>query len=426
MSKKSPQLRFEGFTDDWEQRKLGEILQIIDGDRGKNYPSSDDFLELGHTLFLSASNVTKRGFKFVNNQYISEEKSNSMGNGKVKMNDIILTSRGSIGNLALYNSDSGNKFKFLRINSGMLILRPDKFTQSSFILQSLNSQSGEKQIKLISFGSAQPQLTKKDVSNFQIQIPSAGEQIKIGDFFKQLDETITLHQRKLDLLKEQKKGYLQKMFPKNGEKVPELRFAGFADDWEQRKFKDLLDSRDGIRRGPFGSALKKDLFVKESKYVVYEQQNAIYDRFNTRYNITEEKYKELIKFKVEPDDFIMSGAGTIGRISIVPNGIKPGVFNQALIRFRLNHDKTDSKYFLQLMRSETMQRKLTESNPGSAMVNLVPMSEVKKWDILVPDISEQKLLGIFFTNFDQAIALHQRKLDLLKEQKKGFLQKMFV
>ena len=211
---KVPELRFKGFTGDWEERKLGEILQIIDGDRGKNYPSSDDFLELGHTLFLSASNVTKRGFKFVNNQYISEEKSNSMGNGKVKMNDIILTSRGSIGNLALYNSDSGNKFKFLRINSGMLILRPDKFTQSSFILQSLNSQSGEKQIKLISFGSAQPQLTKKDVSNFQIQIPSAGEQIKIGDFFKQLDETITLHQRKLDLLKEQKKGFLQTMFAK--------------------------------------------------------------------------------------------------------------------------------------------------------------------------------------------------------------------
>ena len=209
---KQPEIRFKEFNNDWEQRKLGEILQIIDGDRGKNYPSSDDFLELGHTLFLSASNVTKRGFKFVNNQYISEEKSNSMGNGKVKMNDIILTSRGSIGNLALYNSDSGNKFKFLRINSGMLILRPDKFTQSSFILQSLNSQSGEKQIKLISFGSAQPQLTKKDVSNFQIQIPSAGEQIKIGDFFKQLDETITLQNNKLNKLKEMKKALLQKMF----------------------------------------------------------------------------------------------------------------------------------------------------------------------------------------------------------------------
>ena len=172
-----------------------------------------------------------------------------------------------------------------------------------------------------------------------------------------------------------------------------------------------MDSKDGIRRGPFGSALKKDLFVKESEYVVYEQQNAIYDRFDTRYNITEEKYNELIKFKVEPGDFIMSGAGTIGRISMVPNSIKSGVFNQALIRFRLNHDKTDSKYFLQLMRSETMQRKLTESNPGSAMVNLVPMSEVKEWDILVPNISEQRLLGEFFTILDDTIDLQECKLN---------------
>jgi type I restriction enzyme, S subunit len=208
-------------------------------------------------------------------------------------------------------------------------------------------------------------------------------------------------------------------------RAPELRFKGFSDDWEQRKFEDLVDKNDGIRRGPFGSALKKEFFVKESEYVVYEQQNAIYDRFNTRYNITKEKYIELNKFKVTPGDFIMSGAGTIGRISLVPNGIKQGIFNQALIRFKLNTVRTDSKYFLQLMRSEQMQRKLTGSNPGSAMINLVPMSEVKQWDILVPELDEQKKLGKFFTNLDNTIALHQRKLDKLKQLKQGYLQQLF-
>ena len=209
-------------------------------------------------------------------------------------------------------------------------------------------------------------------------------------------------------------------------KVPELRFKGFTDEWEERKFESLLDKNEGVRRGPFGSALKKDLFVKESPYVVYEQQNAIYDHYETRYNISKEKFEELHKFELIADDFIMSGAGTIGRISKVPKGIKKGVFNQALIRFRINKELTDSEYFLQFIRADFMQRKLTGANPGSAITNLVPMSDVKKWEIKVPIKEEQQKIGSFFKQLDATIALHQRKLDLLKEQKKGFLQKMFV
>ena len=208
-------------------------------------------------------------------------------------------------------------------------------------------------------------------------------------------------------------------------KSPQLRFEGFTDDWEERKFESLLDKNEGVRRGPFGSALKKDLFVKESPYVVYEQQNAIYDHYETRYNISKEKFEELHKFELIADDFIMSGAGTIGRISKVPKGIKKGVFNQALIRFRINKELTDSEYFLQFIRADFMQRKLTGANPGSAITNLVPMSDVKKWEIKVPIKEEQKKIGSFFKQLDATIALHQRKLDLLKEQKKGYLQKMF-
>lgn len=208
-------------------------------------------------------------------------------------------------------------------------------------------------------------------------------------------------------------------------KSPQLRFEGFTDDWEQRKFESLLDKNEGVRRGPFGSALKKDLFVKESPYVVYEQQNAIYDHYETRYNISKEKFEELHKFELIADDFIMSGAGTIGKISKVPKGIKKGVFNQALIRFRINKELTDSEYFLQFIRADFMQRKLTGANPGSAITNLVPMSDVKKWEIKVPIKEEQKKIGSFFKQLDNTIALHQRKLDLLKEQKKGYLQKMF-
>jgi len=207
--------------------------------------------------------------------------------------------------------------------------------------------------------------------------------------------------------------------------VPDIRFKGFTDAWEQREFNELLKKDDGVRRGPFGSALKKEIFVKESEYVVYEQQNAIYDKYDTRYNITKEKYEELNKFKVEPGDFIMSGAGTIGRVSFVPKGIKSGVFNQALIRFRINNRIMDPLYFLQFLRNERTQKLLTSTNPGSAMTNLLPLTELKKWKVTVPIVEEQKLIGEFLRNYDNTITLLQRKIDNIKKVKKGLLQKLF-
>ena len=207
--------------------------------------------------------------------------------------------------------------------------------------------------------------------------------------------------------------------------VPKLRFKEFDGEWEEKDFEELLEAKDGIRRGPFGSALKKEFFVPESDYVVYEQQNAIYDKYTTRYNITKDKYEELNKFSLKPGDFIMSGAGTIGRISKVPKGIKKGVFNQALIRFRINSEITDSEYFLQFMRAEKMQRKLTGANPGSAITNLVPMSELKKWSIITPNIKEQQKISKFLKAVDKRIQLQQQKIDLLQEQKKGYMQKVF-
>ncbi|TQS71922.1 restriction endonuclease subunit S [Ornithinibacillus gellani] len=212
---------------------------------------------------------------------------------------------------------------------------------------------------------------------------------------------------------------------KQKSKSPEIRFKEYTDAWEQRRFVELLDEVDGIRRGPFGSALKKELFVAESNYVVYEQQNAIYDKWETRYNITKEKFEELHKFKLLEDDFILSGAGTIGRIAKVPKGIKQGVFNQALIRLRINKDEVDSNYFLEWIRSDKMQRKFTGANPGSAITNLVPMSEVKKWEVMIPTKKEQYELGVFFSNLDNLIILHQRKLEILQNNKKSLVQKMF-
>ena len=207
-------------------------------------------------------------------------------------------------------------------------------------------------------------------------------------------------------------------------KIPKIRFNNSKIDWQQVKFKNLLNLKEGIRRGPFGSALKKEFFVQNSEYVVYEQQNAIYDHFNTRYRISEEKYHELNKFMLSSGDFIMSGAGTIGKISLVPDRIEKGVFNQALIRLRVNKN-INKEFFLQWMRSPKMQNKLTKANPASAMVNLVPMSEVKEWDVIVPSFHEQSAIGSLFRTLDELLASYKVNLTNYQSLKATMLSKMF-
>ena len=208
--------------------------------------------------------------------------------------------------------------------------------------------------------------------------------------------------------------------------VPSIIFSRFNEDssWKSKKFKELLDPTEGIRRGPFGSALKKEFFVQNSEYVVYEQQNAIYDHFNTRYRISEEKYHELNKFMLSSGDFIMSGAGTIGKISLVPDGIEKGVFNQALIRLRVNKN-INKEFFLQWMRSPEMQNNLTKANPASAMVNLVPMSEVKEWDVIVPSFEEQTAIGSLFRTLDDLLSSYKDNLANYQSLKATMLSKMF-
>ena len=398
MSKKSPQLRFEGFTDDLEERKLSEIADIMDGDRGKNYPNGDDFSETGHTLFMSATNVTNNGFKFDETQYISEEKSDSLGNGKIIEDDLILTSRGTVGNLALYDADAKRQIPFARINSGMLILRKKQNESAEFVLQYLKSLVGIKQLNLISFGSAQPQITKKDISKYKVQIPNFDEQTKIGTFFKQLDTLITLHQRKLDLLKEQKKGYLQKMFPKNGEKVPELRFAGFADDWEERKLGDITKISTG--------KLDANAMVENGKYDFYTSGI--------------KKYRIDVAAFEGPSITIAGNGATVGYMHLADNK-----FNAYQRTYVLQEFLVDRSFIFSEIGNKLPKKIKQEARTGNIPYIVMDMLTELKLSIPQNNLEQQKI-GSFFKQLDETIALHQCKLDLLKEQKKGFLQKMFV
>ena len=210
-----PEIRFKGFTDAWEQRKLDDVFQIIDGDRGKNYPGTGDFLSNGDVLFLDTGNVRKDGFNFDNKRYIDFNRDKLLRNGRLILGDYVLTSRGTLGNLAYYSQSIYNRYPQIRINSAMLILRVMNTIKVNnlYLYITLRSNVINEFMRHNFVGSAQPHITKKEFSSVLLPIPRQLEEQKIiGDFFDKLEKIITLHQRKLERLQEVKKGLLQKMF----------------------------------------------------------------------------------------------------------------------------------------------------------------------------------------------------------------------
>jgi type I restriction enzyme, S subunit len=154
-----------GVIPEWKLADLDTLASVIDGDRGTNYPSSDDFRDSGHCLFLNAGNVTKQGFRFAECAFITREKNDQLGKGKLKRDDIVLTTRGTVGNFAYF--DATVPFQQMRINSGMVILRNESSAlDTNFLYALLQSHSVQMQIERLSFGSAQPQLTVKGISSW--------------------------------------------------------------------------------------------------------------------------------------------------------------------------------------------------------------------------------------------------------------------
>uniref|UniRef100_UPI0032426FD8 restriction endonuclease subunit S n=1 Tax=Lactococcus sp. TaxID=44273 RepID=UPI0032426FD8 len=281
----------------------------------------------------------------------------------------------------------------------------------------INSNTYHRQLLRLIQGSKVSSISKGNLQKTLVSFPKDfEEQQKIGSFFKQLDDTIALHQRKLDLLKEQKKGYLQKMFPKNGEKVPELRFAGFADDWEERKlgqYTKLITK---------GTTPKDKTGIGDVNFVKVENitNGKIYPINKIKQN---EHDNYLKRSRLEEKDILFSIAGTLGRTAIVNKSILPANTNQALAIIR-GYD-FDTNFLITSLAGNVVKEYIRRNPTVGAQPNL-SLEQVGNLLVNTPNAEEQQKIGSFFKQLDETIALHQRKLDLLKEQKKGFLQKMFV
>ena len=413
MSKKSPQLRFEGFTDDWEERKLKELGDI---QTGNTPPTSDsDNYSLDGVLWVTPTDIKSL---VISN---TAKKLSQVGVTKAriaKAGSILVTSIASIGKNTLLRMDAG-------FNQQINSLTPTSENDSYFLLT--QSEKWSEKMKQTAASATMQIVNKTDFSNISTYVPvHKEEQEKIGSFFKQLDDTIALHQRKLDLLKEQKKGYLQKIFPKNGAKVPELRFAGFADDWEERKFFESIASTIDFR----GRTPKKlGMDWSDSGYLALSAlnvKNGYIDPLADAHYGDEKLYRKWMSGReLKKGQVLFTTEAPMGNVAQVPddNGY---ILSQRTVAFETKEDMMTNDFLAVLLKSPLVFNNLSALSSGGTAKG-VSQKSLKGLSITVPlDIDEQQKIGAFFKQLDDTIALHQRKLDLLKEQKKGFLQKMFV
>lgn len=400
-----PQLRFAGFTGEWEQRKLGDLYK-------RNSERNEKQFSETKTISIATMHFNKNG------NGASED---SLLNYKVLR----------IGDIA-YEGHTNKQFAFGRfvlndIGDGIMsprfmTLRPIKKMDTDFWKHYIHYEPLMRRIlvKSTKAGTMMNELVVPEFLNEEILIPKKEEQAKIGVFFKKLEHLIILQQCKLDLLKQKKKGYLQKMFPKENENVPELRFSGYADAWEQRKLGEIGQTYSGL-----SGKTKEDFGHGNGMFVTYMNvfSNPIADS-NQMENVEVDKKQNQVQ---TGDVFFTTSSETPEEVgmSSVWLGKESNVYlNSFCFGYRPTH-KFNSYYLAFMLRSPLIRSKFMILAQGISRYN-ISKKKVMEMDILFPELSEQKQIGCFFERLDHLITLHQRKLDMLKERKKAYLQKMFI
>ncbi|HFC9338889.1 TPA: restriction endonuclease subunit S [Enterococcus hirae] len=407
---KQPEIRFPGFTEDWEQRKLGEVVERVTRKNKK--------LESIRPLTISAQEGLIDQNEFFNKTVASRD-----------VSGYYLVKKGEFA----YNKSYSNGYPWgavKRLNqydmgvlSTLYIVFKPKKIDSDFLEKYYDTTYWYKEVsKHAAEGARNHGLLNIAASDFfetEIVMPlKIEEQQKIGAFFKQLDDTIALHQRKLDLLKETKKGFLQKMFPKNGAKVPEIRFPGFTGDWEQRKLGDVLTVSKEKNKS---NSYSKEQILSVSREVGTVNQIEYQGRSFAGADISGYKI-------VYPGQLIYTKSPLKG----APYGIfqlvtEEGIVSPLYAVYNSTEQALASFIGLQL-KSDNIATHYLSPLVSKGAKNTINITDEGALDgrVTYPTITEQQKIVAFFKQLENTITLHQRKLDLLKETKKGFLQKMFV
>jgi len=423
----TPKIRFKGFKDDWEQRKVLDLLvqPVTDG------PHETPRLVENGIPFISVDAIVDNKIDFSRKRGdVSEEyDAECCKKYKPQYHDVYVVKSGStVGKVAIV--ETTDRFN---IWSPLAALRCEGKTKPYYLFYLLQTRRMQAQILDKASNGTQPNLSMRELEKFDVLVTdNAEEQQRIGDYFKSLDHLITLHQRKCDETKELKKFMLQKMFPKNGEKNPEIRFDGFTDDWEQRKLGALME--DGIileqSDGNHGELYpRSEEFVNEGiPYIAASSISSDGERidFNLTKYLSMERAIQFRKGVAKNGDVLLAHNATVGPSVMLSMDYEFAILSTSLTLYRLDKEKMSPMFFLQAIRSGYFQKQL-EVFMKQTTRSQVPILTQRNLQISYPiNKVEQERIGEFLSNLDHLITLHQRKCEKLKELKKFMLQNMFV
>lgn len=386
---KTPAIRFKGFTDTWEQRKLGDTVRITMGQS----PDGSTYSDVPSDYILVQGNAD------LQNGWVSPRVWTSQMTKKADAGDLIMSVRapaGAMGKTA-YNAVIGRGVAAIKGNE--------------FIYQLLEKMDSDGYWKALSCGSTFESLNSDNIKNADVLIPDVAEQEKIGEYFLAIDRLITLHQRKCDKLIQFKAAMLKKMFPQNGADKPEIRFKGFTDAWEQRKVGEVSESYSGGTP----SVGVKEYYGGQIPFIRSAEINSEI----TELFLTEEGLKNSSARLVAVGDILYAlyGAtsGEVGRARL------KGAINQAILAIK-PHTDFDSEYLAQWLRKSkhSIIKIYLQGGQGNLSGTIV-----KELSVDFPSLKEQRAIGDFFRQLDNLITFHQRKCDKYKSIKAGLIRKLF-
>ena len=413
-----PALRFEGFNDPWEQRRLGECGTTYGGLSGK---TKEDFGH-GEARFVPYTNVFEN--PIADTSRLEPVEIDPKQN-QVRLGDVFFTVSSEtpedVGMSSVWLSDQPNVY----LNSFCFGYRQDESFDSDYLAYMLRSQGVRYDIALLAQGISRFNISKNKVMELDVPFPEKGEQELIGTFFQKLDSLIALHQCKHDKLKTVKQSLLEKMFPKEGKDVPEIRFEGFTEPWEQRKLGEVVRN---LSTGKSVNSLDEQ--GSEGEICVLKTSCVSANSFDpTERKQVVESERDLARCPVEKGTLVVSRMNTpdlVGSCGYCAADMGNLFLPDRL--WKVSFEDSASPYFIYtVLASFACQERLKAAATGtSGSMKNVSQSSLLDLDLSVPLLEEQQRVGVFFAKLDSLIALHQRELEILKNLKKAMLEKMFV
>jgi len=387
-----PKIRFKGYQEDWEQRKLDDVVEFLDTMRK---PLEGAKRISGPYPYYGASGIVD----YVDGYLFDEE--------------LILLSEDGANitdrNYPVCFLASGKYW----VNNHAHVLRTKQENENNFICNSLE----RKDYTQYNTGMAMPKLNKETCKKIPILCPGFEEQKKIGDYFRSLDNLITLHQRKCEEMKILKKYMLQKMFPQNGQLVPQIRFSGFTEDWEQRKLGEVCSEiGDGLHSAPEYDDNGKFYFINGNNLI---NGHIVINSKETK-RVSEKTFEKNNK-QLDDNTVLLSINGTIGNLAYYQG--EPVMLGKSAAYLKAN--KIDKTFLYSLLQTTAVMNNFMLSLTGTTIKNL-GLDAIKNTKISIPELHEQKKIGLYFSQLDNLITLHQQKCDELRNIKKFMLQNMFI